>query len=134
MLPEAQLAASRDANVLLAEMPVTVSGPVPLFVIVNVAGAELPTVTLPNARLPLTAMMRVAVVAVGPVGEDEDPQAMRATSTGMGISRRVKAPGDSAVTTLRAGVRPKSCRVALPAWGVDAASPVNRYLKVRRVR
>jgi hypothetical protein len=74
-------------------MPVMVSGAFPEFVMVSVALALWPTVTLPNARFPARPMMRVEGDVVGDDGDDGDdellpPQADRhETRTGTAKNR-----------------------------------------------
>src|SRR5258705_5023054 len=66
------------------ERPLTVSIPVPVFRIVNIASFEEPTETFPNARFPSTPMIRVAAAGcgagvgegtgAGAVGDEPPPQ------------------------------------------------------------
>ena len=77
IVPLVQFAAN-TLNPVVIETPLMVNVALPVFAIVNASVGWPPTWTLPNARLPLSAMMRVwAVVAGGDDGADGDelPQA-----------------------------------------------------------
>src|SRR5687768_9860639 len=67
--PLVQLRLTSELTLGLAEMLVTASAALPLFVIVSVVDLVVPTVTSPRARLPLSVMTRVDVV--GDVGRPE---------------------------------------------------------------
>ena len=86
--PFAKFEANTEAKPDVIDIPVTVKVELPLFAIVNVNSLLWPTSTLPNAKLPLTAMMRVGDEGVGEgdgegvgegegvgdVGDEEPPQ------------------------------------------------------------
>jgi hypothetical protein len=82
IVPLVQFAAN-TLNPVVIETPLMVNVAFPVFAIVNASVGWPPTWTLPNARLPLSAMMRVwAVVGGGASGDDgadgdELPQAVQ---------------------------------------------------------
>src|SRR6185295_12201151 len=70
IVPLVKLAAYAALILVPTLSEVTVSGAVPLFVIVSVALAFPPTGTLPNARMPLKEMTRVPAGVEGADGAD----------------------------------------------------------------
>src|SRR5215467_8174013 len=74
IVPLVQFAANTLSPVVI-ETPLMVNVAFPVFAIVNASVGWPPTWTLPNARLPLSAMMRVWAVVGVVAGGDELPQA-----------------------------------------------------------
>src|SRR5687767_10432994 len=56
-----------------ALIPVKVRTPFPLLATVNVRVGDSPKFTSPNARSPVTSIIRVGATDGGPVGDDADP-------------------------------------------------------------
>ena len=71
MVPLVQFGEKTVSKPLVIVIPLIASVEFPLFVMVSVAIALCPTVTFPNARLPINPMIRVGVGVVvdGEVGD-----------------------------------------------------------------